>query len=727
MKTPKFIKGKLSSSSSEDPETIARKFLDDNKDLLDLHEGLKEKLDLSYKKTDKQGFHHVHFRQILNGLPVFEASTQVHINPQGEVVAYKDYRISKLGISLEPKIKEKAAVKTALEDIDRKTRKVESKTQLSLFRDIDKKLHLAWEVELMADGELDGRYYFIDAHSGQILYKFSQVRGVLSRKTYTASNQYVLPGELILRDNQTVDDEVAQSAHNHIATVYEYYKDKFERDSYDDNGATLVSTVHFDQNYNNAFWSDRYRQMVYGDGDGYRWKPLALALDIIGHELTHAVTSRTARFVYAEEAGALDESFADFFGVMISNDGSITDWEMGEGVFTPYKAGDALRDLSDPSKYDQPDHMDDFMRLSPGELPDDEKNDNGYVHSNSGIPNKAAYLVAEGGAFHGITVKGVGREKAEQIYYLALTVYLNSSTRSRWTFKQARYALLNACRQLYGDSGQEYAAVKNAWAAVGVGEPAGNFAIIRKEISPDIPIPDKDPAGIQSTITISEQGILKDVSVSVNISHTYIQDLRVALTSPSGESVVLHDRTGGSDDDIVRNYDLSSNPALMAFAGEQINGDWILKVSDHAKDDIGHLKHWGIKLLTQKTEKKTLKREAIPNLAIPDNDSDGIEGTLNVNETGKRGSLRVSVDITHTWIGDLKVFLVLPSGHEAILHNKTGRSRNDIKKTYSAKSDESLQLMIGKELKGDWKLKIMDLETDDKGILNVWGIEVVYE
>lgn len=85
------------------------------------------------------------------------------------------------------------------------------------------------------------------------------------------------------------------------------------------------------------------------------------------------------------------------------------------------------------------------------------------------------------------------------------------------------------------------------------------------------------------------------------------------------------------------------------------------------------------------------------------------------------------MDITHTWIGDLKVSLVLPSGHEAILHNKTGRSRNDIKKTYSAKSDESLQLMIGKELKGDWKLKIMDLETDDKGILNVWGIEVVYE
>ena len=91
-------------------------------------------------------------------------------------------------------------------------------------------------------------------------------------------------------------------------------------------------------------------------------------------------------------------------------------------------------------------NMDDFIHLKEGELPDPNKNDNGYVHYNSGIPNKAAHLIVEGGTFHGITVEGIGRSKAEQIYYLALTVYLSSSTRSRWTFQQARYAALNACR-----------------------------------------------------------------------------------------------------------------------------------------------------------------------------------------------------------------------------------------------------------------------------------------
>jgi Zn-dependent metalloprotease/subtilisin-like proprotein convertase family protein len=727
MRIPKFIKGKLSRPSSEDPETIARKFLDENRDLLDMQEGLEERLKLSYKETDKQGFHHLYFYQTLNGLPVFEGSTQVHINPQGEVVAYKDYRISRIDISLEPKMTKESAIETIIKDINKDTTKTKTNARLSLFRDDEKRLHLAWEVELISDDELGGRYYFIDAHTGKVLYKFTEIRGALSRMTYTANNRNILPGDLIIKDEQTTSDKVAQSAHDHAATVYEYYKDTFGRDSYDNQGAALISTVHYRENYNNAFWSDWYKQMVYGDGDGIRWRPLSFALDIVAHELTHAVNSNTARFVYAEEAGALDESFADFFAVMISNDDPITDWEMGEGVYTPYRPGDAIRDLSNPTKYGQPDHMDNYIHLSPGELPDPYKNDNGYVHYNSGIPNKVAYLIVKGGTHYGIRVKGIGRDKAEQIYYLALTSYLSSSTRSRWTFKQARYAMLNACRQLYGDTGDEYAAIKNAWAAVGIGEPAEDFIVIQKGVSPNMPIPDIDPTGIQSSINVSEQGLLNDISVSVNINHTYIGDLTVTLISPLGESVILHHREGGHNKDIIKTYDLDSTPALRTFIGDQIQGDWILQVADHARIDTGFLRRWEVKLVVQKAEKKRLKKEIFPHLQIPDNDYSGVESLINVDESGKIVNLDISVDITHTWIGDLKVILIMPSGDESILHNRTGYSRNDIKKIYSTKVDESLQKMIGKEIKGDWKLKIIDLASEDIGTLNRWGIEVTYE
>jgi len=371
--------------------------------------------------------------------------------------------------------------------------------------------------------------------------------------------------------------------------------------------------------------------------------------------------------------------------------------------------------------------MDNFIPLSEGDLPDPDKNDNGYVHYNSGIPNKAAYLIVEGGTHHGIKVEGIGREKAEQIYYLALTVYLSSSTTSRWTFKQARYALLNACRQLYGDAGAEYRVIKNAWSAVGIGLPAEEFNIIQKEVSPNLQIPDLDPAGIQSTIHIQEQGLLKGISLSLNIKHTYIGDLRVGLTSPSGEQVILHDRQGRSSQDIIKTYDLNSLPSLMTFMGDQIHGEWVLNVSDHAKIDTGKLVKWALKLSTQEAEKKTFQKEVVTNLTIPDNDPEGIESLVCVDESGIIVNLDISIDITHPYIGDLRVILSLPSGVEVKLHDRTGFNRHDIKKTFSTKSDVSLQFIVGSEIRGEWRLRVMDLEGRDVGKLNKWVLDFIYE
>jgi len=722
---PKFIKGTLSAPSTDEPETIARKFLNSIRDLLHYQQGLKEELNLSHVEKNTDGSHHLYFEQVLNDLPVFEGSTQVHVNSKGVVTAYKDYRLTEVDIPLKPGIRKKAAVDKALGDLGDPHAK--GKARLVLYRDRDRKVHLAWEVEILKKGEMGGRYYFVDAHSGELLYKYAQIRGALSRMTYTAGNLERIPGTLVIQDNQTTTDAIVQAAHDHAREVYDYYRETFNRDSYDDRGASLRSTVHFKENYNNAFWSDWYEQMVYGDGDGHRWSPLALALDIVGHELTHAVTSRTARFVYAEEAGALDESFADIFGVMITNDDPITDWEMGEGVFTPFREGDALRDLSDPTKYDQPDHMDNFWHLAPGELPDPDKNDNGWVHVNSGIPNKAAYLIVAGGVHHGIQIEGIGRQKAEQIFYTALTVYLSSATRSRWTFNQARYAMLNACRQLYGDEGAEYRTIKNAWAAVGVGEPADEHTVIEEKMSSNLPIPDEDPAGVRSTISVSGEGRVQELSVALNILHTYIGDLRVALVSPGGERVVLHDRTGRATRDLVNQYDFDNTPELKAFLGDPLQGNWILEISDHARIDTGKLVDWTLRIVTNKTPVKTLSRKLSPGKEIPDNDPAGIESTTNVNQAGQLVGLEVFVDISHPYIGDLQVILRTPEGEELPLHDRTGYSRHDIVKTYSSKTDPSLQGLAGRGIKGNWTLKAADLAGRDVGTLNRWELTLRYE
>ena len=724
----KFAKGKLSKPSDENPEKIARKFIDDNPGLLDLQSGLNETLEVIDIDTDVQGFHHVYLAQSLNGIPVYEGSTQVHINPNGEVVAYKDYRLAACDISTSPRIDEKQAIVLLCENNALAADEIaDSKQRLVLFRDDNKELHLVWEIEWIRSDEVAPSCQLIDAQTGNTLFKHSHFREALSRMTYTAKNTSNLKAELLAKDDQASTDHVVQAAHDNAKIVYEYFLNTFGRDSYDSRGSKLVSTVHFKKNYNNAYWTDYYEQMVYGDGDGRIFAPLSLALDVVGHELTHAVTSRTARFVYAEEAGALDESFADFFGIMVTNEGEISDWKMGEGVYTPFRSGDALRDVSEPTRHGQPDHMDDFLALDPGEQPDGDKNDHGYVHSNSGIPNKASYLTVSGGTHHGITVEGIGREKTEQIYYLALTSYLYSTTDSRWTFMQARYALLNACRQLYGDTGNEYATVKNAWAAVGVGEPAESFGLLRKQSAPYLAIPDNNPTGIKSIIPVDDEGLIKTISVSLDIQHSYRGDLRVILISPAGEQAVLHDREGRSSPDIVKTYNLSITPELNTFIGDNVKGDWTLWVTDNARIDTGKLRTWMLEFSVHKAEKKEFNKTVAPAESIPDNDPAGIESTITTNKSGKIVRLDVSVDISHTWIGDLVVTLVSPAGTEIILHNKTGRSRHDIKTVYSTTSDDSMQAFIGEELKGDWRLFVVDTYRDDVGTLNEWGLNCVFE
>jgi hypothetical protein len=215
--------------------------------------------------------------------------------------------------------------------------------------------------------------------------------------------------------------------------------------------------------------------MVYGDGDGSIFSPL-VELDVVAHEMTHGVTAYTARLVYHGESGALNESWSDVFGAMTERyvrGESTSTWRIGEQVFTPAIAGDALRYMDQPhlksnSGYtadDDPDHYSERCTAATT-CPDTPQGDNGGVHINSGIPNKAFYLLAKGGSHHlGGSMTGIGADAAARIWFVALSSYMTSTT----TFLQARTATLNAAAALYGAGSTQQAAVASAWCLVGAG------------------------------------------------------------------------------------------------------------------------------------------------------------------------------------------------------------------------------------------------------------------
>jgi hypothetical protein len=225
---------------------------------------------------------------------------------------------------------------------------------------------------------------------------------------------------------------------------------------------------------NNAAWVQQAGRMVYGDGDNMLMTPLAHAYDVTAHELTHAVTSATANLAYQNESGALNEGMSDIMAAVCEawKDKAISadTWLVGEDIFTPNTAGDALRYMSDPTK---------DKSLYPAELGGSRDfyadrytgtADNGGVHLNSGIPNLAFYLLAIGGkhprsrSTH--TVPGIGMEKAGAIFYRALTRgYFMTNT----NFAQARTATEQAAQELY--PGCSKTVVSSAWAAVGIGTP----------------------------------------------------------------------------------------------------------------------------------------------------------------------------------------------------------------------------------------------------------------
>jgi subtilisin-like proprotein convertase family protein len=212
------------------------------------------------------------------------------------------------------------------------------------------------------------------------------------------------------------------------------------------------------------------------------------------------------------------------------------------------------------------------------------------------------------------------------------------------------------------------------------------------------------------------------IKVRVDITHPYRGDLRVTLIAPSGSSVVLHNRQGGRADNLKRTYDVTSTPQLSNLIGQSITGDWTLHVQDLAPRDRGRLKGWGFEI--RGLQMPITHLEESPGRRIPDDRPAGIVQELPTTHVGRIKDITASVDITHTYIGDLIVTLISPRGTRVHLHHRSGGNADNIIKTYTMATTPGLGVLVGERVRGTSKLKVADLEAADLGKLNHWELRI---
>jgi bacillolysin len=426
--------------------------------------------------VDENGTTHVKFEQVINGIPVLGQQAIAHIAGD-EVLGVTGGYASLVANAKEVKVTAQTAIDKALANIGATGVAPNAATAQLVYLPQGDKAILAYQVGVMLHGDKTGRWtVVVDAQDSTILlsksdlefatgtgsgmysgthplnttlrsgayyledeskYMYTQQGSTI--ETYTCRNSTTTSYYITDTDNIWNTDPAAVDAHYYTGLVYDYWYNKWGRNSYDNAGAPMYVYVHYASGYNNAYWDGT--GLVIGDGDGVQFRYLT-CLDVIAHEWMHAVTEHTANLTYSNQSGALNESWSDAFAVTMDSG----DWTIGEDCYTPGTAGDAMRSLSNPTAYGQPATMSAYVNTT---------SDNGGVHTNSGIPNKAFYNFA--------TAIG-SRDTAMKIWYIALRDYMTSST----NFSAARAATLQAAAALYGSTSSTYTALQTAWTNVGV-------------------------------------------------------------------------------------------------------------------------------------------------------------------------------------------------------------------------------------------------------------------
>ncbi|MFF8868217.1 M4 family metallopeptidase [Streptomyces sp. NPDC015139] len=588
--------------------------------------GGKEKLVVRDVVKDADGTTHTRYERTYGGLPVLGGDLVVTARSGKTMDVVRATNATLKVPGLTPAVAKAAAEKQA---VQRAKALGGTKSAADSVRRVvwaaDSKPVLAYETVvggLQDDGTPNRLHVITDATTGKKLYEYqgidtgvgnTQYSGQVTLTTTQSGSTYTLndgargnhktynlnhgssgTGTLYSQNNDTWGNgtnsnaaTAGADAHYGAAATWDFYKNTFGRSGIKNNGVGAYSRVHYGNSYVNAFWDDGCFCMTYGDGSGNA-KPLT-AIDVAGHEMSHGVTSNTAGLNYSGESGGLNEATSDIMGTGVefyaNNATDVGDYLIGEKIDINGN-GSPLRYMDKPSK-------------------DGASKDSWYsgiggvdVHYSSGPANHFFYLLSEGSGtkvINGVTynsptadnlpVTGIGRDKALQIWYRALTTKWTSTT----NYAGARTGTLAAAGELYGATSAEYKAVQDAWAGVGVGSRSGGGGGggTSYENTTPVSIPDNGPA-VTSSITVSGRtgNAPNNLQVSVDISHTWRGDLVIDLVGPSGTSYRLKSFSGSdSADDVNQTFTVNA-------AAESANGTWKLKVQDQATYDTGTINSW---------------------------------------------------------------------------------------------------------------------------------------
>ncbi|MEU0335493.1 M4 family metallopeptidase [Streptomyces sp. NPDC006193] len=588
--------------------------------------GGKEQLIVKDVVKDADGTLHTRYERTYGGLPVLGGDLVVTTAGSGrtlDVVRATGATLKVAGLT--PAVPREAAEKQAVQRAKAlgATRPAADSVRRVIWAATGKPV-LAYETVvggLQDDGTPNQLHVITDAATGKKLYEYQGVRNGIGNTQYSgqvtltttqSGSTYTLTdgargnhrtynlnhgssgtGTLFSQSSDTWGNgsnsnaaTAGADAHYGAALTWDFYKNTFGRNGIKNNGAGAYSRVHYGNSYVNAFWDDSCFCMTYGDGSGNA-KPLT-SIDVAGHEMSHGVTSATANLNYSGESGGLNEATSDIMaaGVEFSANNSTDagDYFVGEKIDINGD-GTPLRYMDKPSR-------------------DGASKDNWYsgiggvdVHYSSGPANHFFYLLSEGSGAKvvggvsydsptadGLPVTGIGRDKALQIWYRALTTKWTSTT----NYAGARTGTLAAAGELYGASSAEYKAVQDAWAGVGVGSRSGGGGGgTSYESTTPVAVPDNGPA-VTSAITVSGRtgNAPGNLQVSVDISHTWRGDLVIDLVGPSGTAYRLKNfSSSDSADDVIATYTVNAS-------AETANGTWTLRVQDQATYDTGTINSW---------------------------------------------------------------------------------------------------------------------------------------
>ena len=458
------------------------------------------------KETDKLGFVHYRYHQYYEDKKVRNAVFYIHTKDQKIVSANGEF-IPNIQVNTQAVLSTEAAIEIGKTHIPGnyawKEQDFPTPELMVLIK--DRQPHLVFQTDIYSIEPLNRKYLFIDATTGKIIDEYDRIHhadthGVAETKyagTKTMTVDSISPTSFLLNDNgrsvttwdmntstdyfsavnftdtdnywntTTNKDDAAYDAHWGSQVMYDYLLNVHGRNSFDNSGATINSYIHYGSGYNNAFWDGD--GLTYGDGDGFTRDPYT-SIDVVGHEIMHAVTEYTAGLIYSYESGALNESFSDIFGIVqdYNANPSTANYLMGD-LFN--LEGSAIRSMSDPNNLGDPDtYIGNFWNFS--------SSDNGGVHTNSGVQNYWFYLLIEGGNGtndnnDNYSVQGIGLDAAADIAYRNLDVYLTPSSQ----YIDARFFAIEAAVDLFGDCSTEVINTTNSWQAVGVGDVFSNAVV----------------------------------------------------------------------------------------------------------------------------------------------------------------------------------------------------------------------------------------------------------